>query len=746
LAFGFGNIAMLGWLGAVAAPLLIHLWSRHRFREAPWAAMQFLLAAMRKNARRMRLQQWLLLAVRTLIIMLVVLAVAEPYGERSMAGSSSVPQHRILVIDDSFSMAYQPDRESLMAQAKRLAAKMVRNSRADDVFSVIRMSSPARILVGPASLDHAATAAQIESINGSQTTADLSRALNLIKDALSDEGQPPRAKYLSEVYFFTDLQNTTWGFATDAAKPSPNTAKVAEDAALKEIAKQASTTIVNLGTNDALNLAVTELTIPDPIITPGSEISFDATLRQFGKQPRPQCNVVLLVDGQTVGEQAVDVPAGGTAIAHFRHRIQSPGLHTVCARTAGDQLSIDNSRWISLPVRAELRVLCVAGRDGAAKYLSDALNPDPGGDSKIRPVIISDGDFADAALADYDCVFLCNVAQLTAIEAERLSRYAEQGGGIVAFLGDRVIPENYNALASGNAVRSGQETSVATNRATDKSEPQTGKSLVPAKIGKVIAKPQFGIDPVEYRHPIVAPFRGRERAGLLTTPISRYHQLTADPGRHDVEIAAALPDGNPFIIAAPLGRGRVILVATDASTSSVDAATGEPWTAWPTWPSFLPLVRELLTNATASQRASWQQTVGSAIAGSGVSEAEVSALQIARPDGTKAMLSIHLTPSGAEWTYDATDLSGIYTITGFPQGQSQQFAVNVNTAESDLTKADINQLPAEIAKHTELPHGLDTGPIDAIAKSTWNQWLLWSVLAMMLAEAYMAWYFGRGAL
>src|SRR3954468_24712665 len=91
LAFGFGNLAMLGWLAAAAAPLLIHLWSRHRFREVPWAAMQFLLAAMQKNARRMQLQQWLLLVIRTLIIVLVVLAVAEPYGEQLLAGSTARP-------------------------------------------------------------------------------------------------------------------------------------------------------------------------------------------------------------------------------------------------------------------------------------------------------------------------------------------------------------------------------------------------------------------------------------------------------------------------------------------------------------------------------------------------------------------------------------------------------------------------------------------------------------------------------
>ena len=68
LAFGFTNLAMLGWLAAAAAPLLIHLWSRRRFRQVSWAAVEFLRAAVRKNARRLRLQNWLLIALRTLLI------------------------------------------------------------------------------------------------------------------------------------------------------------------------------------------------------------------------------------------------------------------------------------------------------------------------------------------------------------------------------------------------------------------------------------------------------------------------------------------------------------------------------------------------------------------------------------------------------------------------------------------------------------------------------------------------------
>src|SRR5436305_2515830 len=69
--------------GAVAVPVVIHLLNRRRFRVVTWAAMRFLLAAQRRNARRMRLEQLLLLAVRCGLVLLVVLAMASvtPWAE-----------------------------------------------------------------------------------------------------------------------------------------------------------------------------------------------------------------------------------------------------------------------------------------------------------------------------------------------------------------------------------------------------------------------------------------------------------------------------------------------------------------------------------------------------------------------------------------------------------------------------------------------------------------------------------------
>src|SRR5215468_5426996 len=86
LAFFFsGPFSVLATAaGAVSVPVIIHLLNRKRYRVVTWAAMKFLLAAQKQTTRRMRLEQFILLAVRTLIVLLIVLAMAAvtPWAEK----------------------------------------------------------------------------------------------------------------------------------------------------------------------------------------------------------------------------------------------------------------------------------------------------------------------------------------------------------------------------------------------------------------------------------------------------------------------------------------------------------------------------------------------------------------------------------------------------------------------------------------------------------------------------------------
>src|SRR6185312_13044268 len=128
LAFGFVSWPMAGVAaGLISIPIIIHILNRRRFKTVTWAAMDFLMRAMRKNRRRLEFEQWILLATRCLLVFLLGLALARPLGfEKSslaerLAGRTGL---NVIVLDNSYSMAYQADRpgaKTHLDQAKLIA-------------------------------------------------------------------------------------------------------------------------------------------------------------------------------------------------------------------------------------------------------------------------------------------------------------------------------------------------------------------------------------------------------------------------------------------------------------------------------------------------------------------------------------------------------------------------------------------------------------------------------------------------
>src|SRR5438105_6874270 len=151
--------ALAGAAGAASLPIIIHLLNRKRFRVVTWAAMRFLLAAQRKNTRKMRLEQMILLAVRTLLVLLLVLAMASvmPWSEdlwfrlfptrAVQAATGSRRTHKVLVLDGSFSMALRIGETTCFERARSLAGQLVQESPDGAGFSLVLMAAPARRLV-----------------------------------------------------------------------------------------------------------------------------------------------------------------------------------------------------------------------------------------------------------------------------------------------------------------------------------------------------------------------------------------------------------------------------------------------------------------------------------------------------------------------------------------------------------------------------------------------------------------------
>ena len=100
----FLNVAMLGGVAALAIPLIIHLFHKSRFKVVKWGAMHLLAAVLRTNQKRIKIEQWILLAIRCAIPAILALMMAKPVwqGANQMLGEQ--PTSTAVLLDNSYSM------------------------------------------------------------------------------------------------------------------------------------------------------------------------------------------------------------------------------------------------------------------------------------------------------------------------------------------------------------------------------------------------------------------------------------------------------------------------------------------------------------------------------------------------------------------------------------------------------------------------------------------------------------------
>lgn len=707
-----GSGWMLLWGVAAALPILIHLWSRRRYQQIPWAAMEFVLAAMRRNARRIQLEQWLLLALRSLILILFALALADPSLTTlsSWAGNSGAGQsHIMLVLDGSYSMDYRKGETSLFRSAKELASQMVSQGRQGDGYTLLLMGEPPRVIIGEAAFDPLDVQEEISSLQMPHAGANLSATLAAVETIFRQVKEKEPRLTQRQVIFFTDLVRTTWGEVSSSDCRER----------LGRIADLARLSLVDLGEPGAENVAITRIESDQPISTLASETTFRAEIQSFSGQDKPRQSVELFVDGVRVAEQTVELAAGGRAGVTFAYKFETAGEHIVEARLLGDALTIDNHRWLSVPVREAIRVLCIHGKPGESRYVALALEPRRDNRPRIRVEQAAESALNEENLTQFDCIFLCNVGRFSRDEAQVLRSYLHSGGGLVFFLGDQVQSENYNQELGGE---------------------EAGKRVLPARLGQTVKEAQYQFDPLGYRHPIVAPFEGFKNSGLLTTPIWRYIELRPFP---DAKTALAFSGGDPAIVEERLHKGQSILFASAASPESLDPVTKTPWTAISSWPSFMPLIQEMLQHATSRRDEERNLQVGDELVGSFIAVTPHTPATMLLPDGRSEQLSLAPRGDESEWSFSGGVLSGPYEARlGTPSIGSQKFAVNVNTRESELERLPTESLPNQF----NLDDQGDNATPAALAGATESYFreLLLGVFGLLICESLLAWRMGKG--
>lgn len=730
LAFGWGAPALLWWLALAAAPVIIHLLSKRRHRETEWAAMRFLLEAVRKNSRRLRIEQLILLAVRMLILILVVIALAQLLLD-DLVGflRPRQPAHKIIVIDASASMGLVSRDETLFERARQTARAIAEQGRPGDVFNLVRLSNiPPTVIIPALAYEPVKVVEEIEQMTLPHGTADLPGCLEKIANLLKLAPEVPQ----KDVFFISDFQRTSW-----SGGPEEDAARI--KGLLKQIDGAARLVLIDVGQMEAANVAVTSLESLDPFVTPARPAPLRAAIRNFGAERVTGRQLELVVDEKVAEQRIVDLAAGAETVESFSVPFAYGGERRVQVRLQKDALPVDDQRWLVVPVKDRVRVLCVNGGNArsatgkATDYLELALSPGGAGlrssaagadRSRIEPTVISEGELQGFDLAGYDCIFFCNVHRFTEQEAQVIETYLQGGGGVVWCLGDQASSENYDQVLF-----------------------RQGTGCLPARLADRRGDAErretsFEFDPGDFSHPIVNAFQGNPDAGLERTQTFAYFQATLPAGNNS-RVALAFDTGDPAIVERPFGRGRSILV-----TTSVD----EQWGTWPLWPSFLPLVHEMVHFAVSGRWGDRQKLVGEALTEVFPATAVDVEVGVESPDGQTHLAHVEHEESLSQFRYEHTGESGVYAVNFAPPvARSELFAVNVDPRESHLAKYLHDELATEILAgldFTYLTNWPGEAPSPDSAPATphggLSRWILYVLLYLMFTEQLLAWDFRAG--
>ena len=135
--------AALWALPLAMLPLVLHLLYRRKSPVVYFSTLRFIKASMQQNAARRKVQRWLLLAIRMLLLALLIWAVAQPaktLASRFFAsGSSSVAA---IVVDTSWSMQYRQNQISLLDQADGIVQQLLRNELKEASIILLTSHTP----------------------------------------------------------------------------------------------------------------------------------------------------------------------------------------------------------------------------------------------------------------------------------------------------------------------------------------------------------------------------------------------------------------------------------------------------------------------------------------------------------------------------------------------------------------------------------------------------------------------------
>ena len=679
----FLNPLFLIGLLAAAVPLLIHLWSRRQAVTVDFSSLMFLVAAHRQNVRRLQLKQLLILLLRMLIVALIALALARPFLTLGLPLSAvRAKTDVVIVLDNSYSMQYKDVDGVWFDKAKAAAIDVLRSLRHGDSASLILMSDIPEPVFRQLTPNIDAVISSIQNAETSFRSTNVQPSVELAHEILSESKQQNK-----ELYLVSDFANNGW--MDWGVIPNRSGSRIV---------------LLPVRKGTAHNTNIEEIAHSHQLIGVDLPFHLKTTIRNHSDTPIEQTTLTLLVNDEKKKTKTFTANPNESIMTTITHTFSVPGTHTGFFTLTEDRLNSDNRRYFALEALGEIRVLCVSD---SSEYLMLALNPlnqmQPVGApikaSMIQPTACTPTEFDTYPIEDFDVILIADLSKMSSTADVQLKEFLRQGKHLIVF------------------------TSEASNA-----------SWVPVQFGQSITWefPQK-VSKYDETHPIFEIFSENVLSGQYGPQFFR--SLSALPAS-DSKIIARYGDDTPFLIEKSDGRSNILIFNSGLQQQS---GSNELLVN----PYFLPLIQHSVLyvmrnslqkniNVGDTYMASFPQNPGG--------RAWIKNLESA---DTEAMTAVAIDADGM-MRFEASEQPGIYQveIQTVDRLYRDFFAVNIPSAESDLTTISLQQASERIDAESGMTpetDGLDTEELDIKrhGREIWGELLILTV-CLILLEGFLS--------
>lgn len=697
----FLNPFFLFGLLAVAIPVVIHLINLRRPQKISFSTLSFFNELRKSTIRRIRIKQYLLMALRALALLFLALALARPFLPPTITGSASSGEPKAIgiLIDNSASMSRIGAQGPLIDQAREVAERIVVNANSEDKF-YLATTNPAA--VAPSGMVNGSRALSvIPEISAKNTGHYTVEQFREVYKQLEEAPQPHAL-----LYIISDGQESQLSDLSGMNGKSDG----------QSSGKPVTVQLVSLEQSQQQNLAISSMELQNQMISRESPITLSVEVENVGNAAAANQFVSVEVGGELSGQYEVTLQPGATKKFDFQLVPGQSGDLWGRVLLEGDEVEYDNSRNFVVKIPEMRSILLVTGDeegDSFTSYLSPALQAARQNNAQLNVEERTAFEVDQSEWASYDAIVLDGIEEVPSYWFQDLQRYIQQGNGLLFLPSEQGDIENYNSFFS--LFNAGEFTNVL------------------GEYGSF--EPVVRMAELEEGHPVLEEIFRKEENEQIKVDLSslfyyfRYEE-PSNSAHFDILKAA---NGDPLLSEQQFGKG-VLLVST--------LGTDPGWSNLPVNPLFAPLFYRSTLYASSTESAGLrQQKLGEPFVWEGSSQASEVSLELNgaeyKPQVERLADGIRLTYEGREWK------PGIVSVN--TPAETHKVAVNLDIMESRVgtltnekwqeilpdDRFDANEMiSARSITNEDLEQKLSA---TMFGKEIWN-WFIWIALLFLLTE------------